>query len=52
MDKFYEFKKLVEPVQEWLRENYNPHATAVITSEFAKVTTDEFGYPTNGGDDK
>ena len=52
MNKINEFKKLVVPVQKWLNENYNPHATAVITGDFVKVTVDEFGFTASKIDDK
>lgn len=52
MNEIIEFKKLVAPIQEWLKKNYNPHTTVVITSDFAKVVVDEFGCPANKSDDK
>ena len=32
-----EFRELAEPLVDWLRKNYHPHATIIIGYDFAEV---------------
>ncbi|MGG7058748.1 hypothetical protein ACQPUZ_10660 [Clostridium tertium] len=48
MDKIEDMKKLEEmckPIVEFLKENYGPYSTVVITDTHIKLTRDEFGIP-------
>lgn len=42
---FIELATAAEPMVEFLREKFNPHATAVITDGFVKIAADEVGIP-------
>ena len=45
LNKFDEFKTLVEPVCAWLRKNGNPHTNIIIGTDGAKVVIDVLGTP-------
>lgn len=50
MAKREDMKKLEEmckPIVEFLKENYAPYATVVITDTHIRLTRDEFGIPVN-----
>ena len=50
MAKREDMKKLEEmckPIVEFLKENYSPYATVVITDTHIRLTRDEFGIPVN-----
>lgn len=42
---FEVFRKLCEPVAEYIREKWDLHCTVVITDCYAKVVRDEVGMP-------
>lgn len=42
---FSELAKVAEPVAMFLRKNFDPYATVVITDCFVKVVADEAGMP-------
>ena len=43
--KLDELEELVRPIAEYLRENYHPHASIIITETSAKVVEDLMGTP-------
>jgi len=43
-ERIDEFGKIVLPVIEWLRENYNPHTSIEITSNTAELKSGEMCY--------
>lgn len=45
MEEFDKFYELVKPVSDYLRENYDPHTTVIITDEIAKIVTDNISVP-------
>ncbi|MCI6265827.1 MAG: hypothetical protein MR598_03145 [Erysipelotrichaceae bacterium] len=42
-----ELIKLVEPLQEWLINNYNPHCSILIKDGEVKILSDELSIPLN-----
>lgn len=53
MAKREDMKKLEEmckPIVEFLKENYSPYATVVITDTNIRLTRDEFGIPVKSND--
>ncbi|MGN1012295.1 MAG: hypothetical protein ACI4ON_00470 [Clostridia bacterium] len=40
------FNQIAKPISEFLRKNYNMHATAIITDSNAKIVIDDIGTPT------
>lgn len=47
--RFKELEELARPLAEFIRRNYNPHTTIIVTDEFVKVVIDEMGTPINNG---
>lgn len=45
-----ELEKLAKPLVDYLRNNYNPHTTIVITDERVVVVEDVMGIPFPIGD--
>lgn len=45
LNRFDEFKKLVNPVCEWLKLNGNPYTYVIISTESAKIVEDILGLP-------
>ena len=43
--KAEEFKKICEPVVTYIRNNYSPHETVIITDCHAKIVSDKIGVP-------
>ena len=41
--KLREFEKLCKPVADYLRKNCSPHEMILITSQSAKLVSDELG---------
>jgi DNA-binding XRE family transcriptional regulator len=44
-NKFQEFEEVCKPVVKYLKENYDPHCTVVITDNYIKLVRDEMGIP-------
>lgn len=40
-----ELKKLALPLIEFLKKNYNPHTSIVITADYIRIVSDEVGIP-------
>jgi hypothetical protein len=39
--KFEELKKVTTSLMQWLADNYNPYATAIITSTTVKIVMEQ-----------
>ena len=44
-EKFEKFEKLVKPISNFIKENYDSHTTIIITDNHAKVVRDDIGIP-------
>jgi len=44
-EKIKELTKISEPVINFIKENYNPHTTIIISEDSIKVVTDEMNIP-------
>lgn len=44
-EKFNELEELARPLVDYIRENYHPHVTVVVTDTFVRVTEDLMGVP-------
>lgn len=44
-NKTEELKIITKPIVDFLKENYNPHTTIVITNDYVKVLSDAMGVP-------
>ena len=44
-EKIKELNKISEPVINFIKENYNPHTTIIISEDSIKVVTDEINIP-------
>ena len=44
-EKIKELTKISEPVINFIKENYNPHTTIIISEESIEVVTDEMNIP-------
>lgn len=44
-EKIKELNKISEPVINFIKENYNPHTTIIISEDSIKVVTDEMNIP-------
>lgn len=44
-ERMKQLEELCKPVAEWLKENYHPHATIVITEQMIRVVEDDIGIP-------
>ncbi|WP_196051361.1 hypothetical protein [Clostridium butyricum] len=40
-----QLKEICKPIVEWLKENYGPYYTVVITDEHIRIVRDEVGIP-------
>lgn len=40
-----EFEKLAKPLAQYLRKNFTPHDTVIVTSQYAKLVSDELCVP-------
>lgn len=38
-------QEITQPIIKFLKQNYDPHTTIVITTEYIKIVRDEFGIP-------
>lgn len=47
-----ELEDVTKPVVEFIKRNYNPYTTVVITDEYVKVARDEIGLPIKRTDSK
>lgn len=47
MEKHKKLLELSMPLVEWLKLNYDPHATIIIRDTYVKVVRDEIGSPIN-----
>lgn len=45
MKEIEELKKLAEPLQEWLANNYDPMCSMIIETDGIKVVRTEFNVP-------
>jgi len=50
MEKIKELEELSKSLIEWLKKNYSPHATIIITDTYVKVVRDEIGIPIKDND--
>lgn len=44
-EKITKLNKISEPVIDFIKENYNPHTTVIISEDSIKVVTDEINIP-------
>lgn len=44
-ERMKQLEELCKPVVEWLKENYHPLATVVITDSMIRVVEDDIGIP-------
>lgn len=44
-EKIAKLNKISEPVIDFIKENYNPHTTVIISEDSIKVVTDEINIP-------
>ena len=44
-DKIKELEKIANPIINYIKENYNPHTTVIISEDSIKVVTDEISIP-------
>lgn len=45
MEKIKELEEITKPIIEFLKNNYNPHTTVVISEDSIKVVSDEISIP-------
>ena len=45
--KIEELVKISEPIIDFLKKNYNPHTTVIISEDSIKVVSDEIVIPIN-----
>lgn len=45
MDKFEELENISKPIINFLKNNYNPHTTVIISESSIKVVSDEISIP-------
>lgn len=46
-----QIENICKPVTDFLKANYNPHTTIIITSNSIQVVSDEVYIPINRGED-
>lgn len=44
-EKMEELKEISKPLIDFIKENYNPHTTIIISQTCIKVVTDEISIP-------
>lgn len=44
-EKITKLNKISEPVIDFIKENYHPHTTVIISEDSIKVVTDEINIP-------
>ena len=44
-EKRVDFEKLSKKVSDFIKENYDPHTTVIITDSHIKIVRDEIGIP-------
>lgn len=45
MEKIKELQEISKPILEFLKNNYNPHTTVIISEDGIKVVSDEINIP-------
>ena len=45
MEKIKELEEISKPILEFLKKNYNPHTTVIISGDGIKVVSDEINIP-------
>lgn len=45
MEKIKEIEELTKPIIKYIKENYNPHTTIIISQDYTKVVVDEINIP-------
>lgn len=45
MEKIKELEEISKPILEFVKKNYNPHTTVVISEDYIKVVSDEISIP-------
>lgn len=45
MEKIKEIEELTKPIIKYIKDNYNPHTTIVISQDYIKIVVDEINIP-------